>query len=207
MLGRLVLFRAATAMNWIYGLEKEGMQLEKDSFISKPTCYITLYSTQTLSYRLVTHARAAAYTKNNIFSAFEVSGIWPLNPHKVFLRNSRNITRFESPPAVEILIAWSFNSTIWEGHKAIYIRYEHVRTHLNVETAELRQLVSEPALSASMRASPVSSYESQPCQPVWEPGPVSPYKIYLCNTPPSGYALWSKKQTNKQTMSNLWFPE
>jgi hypothetical protein len=49
-----------------------------------------------------------------------------------------------------------------QGH--IYIRYEHVRTHLNVETAELRQPVSEPAPSARMRASPVS-----------------PYKISLCN--------------------------
>jgi len=61
-------------MNWIYGFEKEGMQLRKDSFISKPTCYITLYSTLTPSYRLVTHARAAAYTKNNIMSAFEATG-------------------------------------------------------------------------------------------------------------------------------------
>jgi hypothetical protein len=86
-------------MNWIYGLEKEGMQLRKDSFISKSTCYITLYSTLTLSYSLVTRARAAAYTKNNILSAFEATGIWPLNPRKVFLRQSRNITRFESPPA------------------------------------------------------------------------------------------------------------
>ena len=41
------------------------------------------------------------------------------------------------------------------------MRYEHVRTHLNVETAELRQPVSEPALSARMRASPVSPYEGQ----------------------------------------------
>jgi len=86
MLGCLVLFCAATAMNWIDWLEKEGMQLRKDSFISKSTCYITLYSTLTLSYSLVTRARAAAYTKNNILSAFEATGIWPLNPRKVFLR-------------------------------------------------------------------------------------------------------------------------
>jgi len=99
MLGCLVLFRAATAMNWVYGLEKEEMQLRKNSFISKSTCYITLYSTLTLFYSLVTRARAAAYTKNNILSAFEATEIWPLNPHKVFLRRSRNITRFESPPA------------------------------------------------------------------------------------------------------------
>jgi hypothetical protein len=99
MLGYLVLFSAAIAMSWIYGLEKEGMQLRKDSFISKSTCHITLYSTLIHSYRLVTHIRAAAYTKNNILSAFEATGIWPRNPHRVFLRQSRNITRFESPPA------------------------------------------------------------------------------------------------------------
>ena len=99
MLGFLVLFRTATAMNWIYGLEKEGMQLRKDSFISKPTCYITLYSTLTLFYRLITHARAAAYTRKKILSAFEATGIWPLNPRKVILLQSQIITRFESPPA------------------------------------------------------------------------------------------------------------
>jgi len=99
MLGCLILFPATIAMSWIYRLEKEGMQLNKVSFISKPTCYITLYSTLMLSYRLFTCARAAAYTKNNILSAFEATGIWPLNPHKVFIRQSRNITRFESPPA------------------------------------------------------------------------------------------------------------
>jgi hypothetical protein len=75
------------------------MQLRKDSFISKSTCHITLYSTLIHSYRLVTRARAAAYTKNNILSAFEATGIWPLNLRKVFLRQSRNITRFESSPA------------------------------------------------------------------------------------------------------------
>jgi hypothetical protein len=75
MLGYLVLLRAATSMNWIYRLEQEGMQFRKDSFISKSTCYITLYSTLTLSYSLVTAARAAAYTKNNISSAFEATGI------------------------------------------------------------------------------------------------------------------------------------
>ena len=92
-------------MNWIYGLEKEGMQLWKDRFISKPTCYITLYSTLTPSDRLVTRARAAAYTKNNILSAFEATGIWPLNPRKVFLRQSRNSIQFESPPHYRIF--WS----------------------------------------------------------------------------------------------------
>jgi len=97
MLGCLVLFRAATAMKWIYRLEKKGMQLRKDSFISKSTFYITLYSTLTLSYSLVTPARAVGYTKNNILSAFEATGIRPRNPHKVFLRQSPNITRFESP--------------------------------------------------------------------------------------------------------------
>jgi hypothetical protein len=107
MLGCLVLFPAAIAMSRIYMLEKERMQLRKDSFISKSTCHITLYSTLNHSYRLVTRARAAAYTKNNILSAFEATGIWPLNPRKVFLRQSRNITRFESSPAVEILIARS----------------------------------------------------------------------------------------------------
>jgi hypothetical protein len=72
-------------MSWIYWLEKEGMELRKDGFISKPTCYITLYSTVTLSYRLVIHTRAAVYTKNNILSAFEATGIWPLNTYKVFI--------------------------------------------------------------------------------------------------------------------------
>ena len=86
-------------MNWIYGLEKEEMQLRKDSFISKSTCYITVYSTLTLFYSLVTHARAAAYTKINILSAFEATGIWPLNAGMVFLRQSRNFLRFESLPA------------------------------------------------------------------------------------------------------------
>ena len=75
------------------------MQWRKDSFISKPTCYSTLYHTLTLSYRLVTRARVAAYTKNNIFSAFEATGIWPLNPRKVFLQQSRTMTRIESLPA------------------------------------------------------------------------------------------------------------
>jgi len=99
MLGCLVLFPAAIAISWIYGLEKEGMQLRKDSFISKSTCYITLYSTLMLSYRLVTCARAAAYTKNNILSAIEATGIWPLDACNVLIRQSRNITSFESLPA------------------------------------------------------------------------------------------------------------
>jgi len=62
-------------MSWIYGLEKEEMQLRKDSFISKSICYITLYCTLILSYRLDICARAAAATKNNILSAFEATGI------------------------------------------------------------------------------------------------------------------------------------
>jgi len=99
MLGCLVLFPAAIAMSWICVLEKKGMQLRKNSFISKSTCYITLYSTLMLSYRLVPCARAAAYTKNNILSAFEATGIWPHIPHKVFIWQLQNITRFESPPA------------------------------------------------------------------------------------------------------------
>jgi len=86
-------------MHRIYGLETEGMQLRKDSFISKSTCYITLYSTLTLSYSLVSRARAATYTKNNILSAFEPTGVWPLNPREVFLWQSQNITRFDSLPA------------------------------------------------------------------------------------------------------------
>jgi len=75
------------------------MQLRKDSFICKSTCYITLYPTLMLSYRLVTRARAAAYFKNTILSAFEATGIWPLNPRTVIIRQSPNITRYESPPA------------------------------------------------------------------------------------------------------------
>ena len=86
MLSCLVLCPTAIAMSWIYGLKKEEMQLRKGCFISKPTCYITLYSTLILSYRLVTHARAAAYTMSNILSAFEATGIWTLNPRKVFMR-------------------------------------------------------------------------------------------------------------------------
>jgi hypothetical protein len=74
----------AISINEIYGLEKEGMQFRKDCFISKPTNYITLYSTVTLSYILTTHAIAASFNKNNILSAFEATGIWPLSPQKAF---------------------------------------------------------------------------------------------------------------------------
>jgi len=79
-------------MSWIYGFEMEGMQLGKDSFMSKPTCYITLYFTLILSYRLVTHATAAVYTENNIWSAFKATGMWSLNPCNVFIWQLQNIT-------------------------------------------------------------------------------------------------------------------
>ena len=50
------------------------MLSRKDSFISKSTYYITLYSTLTLSYQLVICATAAAYAKNKILSVIEATG-------------------------------------------------------------------------------------------------------------------------------------
>jgi hypothetical protein len=65
--------------------------------------------------------------------------------------------------------------------------------------AELCQPVSEPSLSACIRAIAVSPYLSQLHQLVYEPAQSADIRagIYLCNTPPSCYLPWSKKQTNK----------
>ena len=121
MLSCSVLFWTATPLDWIYWLEKEEMRLKKSSFISKPTCYITLDSTLTPSYRLVTFARTAACTKKNILSAFEATANWPLNPYKVFLQQTWNITRFDYLLAVEILIARSLDFLKYRYvHEPIY---------------------------------------------------------------------------------------
>jgi hypothetical protein len=72
-------------MNRIAWLEKEGIQIRKDSTSSQPTCYNTLYSTLTLFDRLVTCGTAEAYTMNNILSDFEATKMFPLAPRKVFL--------------------------------------------------------------------------------------------------------------------------
>ena len=149
----------------------EWMQLRKDSFISKPTCYITLCSTQTLSYRLVTHSRAAAYTKNNILSAFEATGIWPRNPCKVFILQSRHITQFEFPPAVEIVILLKLNCIL--SKRSTKSKYMRVQVRLNT----------------------ISLYQSQ--QSALAIRDSSPAETSICNTPPSCYASCSKN--NKQT--------
>jgi len=44
----------------------------------------------------------------------------------------------------------------------IYIWYEYVRTHLNVETADLCEPISEPSLSACMRAAPSVCIRASP---------------------------------------------
>jgi hypothetical protein len=101
---------------------------------------------------------------------------------------------------VEILIAreaWLYYLRGPQGH--IAIRYEHVRTHLYVETAELRQPVSEPSPSARIRASPVSPYESQPRQPVWEPAQSARVRSIYATLPPLATLCGARKQTNKQT--------
>ena len=134
-------------MSWIYGLEKVGMQLRKDSFISKSTCHITLYSTLIHSYRLVTHARAAAYTKNNILSAFKATGIWPLNPRKVLLRQSPNITRFESPPATPT----PFLSATPRQPRAVSRLARsalHLVTHHSPSSLKLKALIAQLGRSA-----------------------------------------------------------
>jgi len=98
MLGCVGLFRAVIAISLKYLLEQEEMQLRKDNVIPKPTCYICLYFSLILSYTLVKRTRAAAATKINILSFFEATRIWPLNLGKVLIRQSPNITRFESLP-------------------------------------------------------------------------------------------------------------
>jgi hypothetical protein len=143
----LVLFPAAIGMSWIYRLEKKRMQLRKDSFISKSTCYITLYSTLILSYRLVTHARAAAYTKNYILSAFEATGICPLNPRRVFIWQSRNITQFESPPATPTPLL----SAIPSQPRAVSRLTRsalHLVTHHSASSLKLKALIAQLGRSA-----------------------------------------------------------
>ena len=123
------------------------MQSRKDSFISKSTCYITLYSILIVSYRLVTCARAAAYTKNNILSAFEATGIWPLNPCKVIMRQSRNITPFESPPATPTPLRSATprqpRAVSQLSHSAL-----HLVTHQSPSSLKLKALIAQLARSA-----------------------------------------------------------
>jgi len=147
MLGCLVLCCAAPVMNWIYWLEMEGMQLKKDSFISKSTCYTTLYSTLNLSYSLVTHARAAAYTKNNIMSAFKGTGIWPLNPGKVFLGQSQNIGRLESLPATPTRL---LNATPMQVRTVSWLTCSalHLVTRQSPSSHKLKALVAQLGRSA-----------------------------------------------------------
>jgi hypothetical protein len=75
------------------------MPLRRGNSMSRHTPGISVYSVNNFFNRLVTRARAAAYTHKNILSAFEATGIWPLNSRKVFERQSRNITRPDTPPS------------------------------------------------------------------------------------------------------------
>jgi len=190
----------------------EWMQLRKDSFISKPTCYITLCSTQTLSYRLVTHSRAAAYTKNNILSAFEATGIWPRNPCKVFILQSRHITQFEFPPAVEIVILLKLNCIL--SKRSTKSKYMGVQVRLNTislyqsqqsalairgitvsgHTQYLRLRPYETSLLRPFKTSLLRPSKTSPSPAIRDS---SPAETSICNTPPSCYASCSKN--NKQT--------
>jgi hypothetical protein len=147
MPGCLVLFNAVAVINWIYQLEKEGMQLQKDSFICKSICYITLYSTLTLSYSIVTPARTVAYTKNNILSAIEATGIWCLNPRKVFLRQSRNISQFESPPVTSTPLLSATprlpRGVCWLAHSAL-----HLVTRQSPSSLKIKPVVAHRGRSA-----------------------------------------------------------
>jgi hypothetical protein len=105
---------------------------------------------------------------------------------------------------VEILIAREAWFYLREPQGHIYIWYEHVRTDLNVETAELRQPVSDPSPSARIRASSVSPYESLPRQPVWEPAQSARMRAIYATLPLLATLCGARnKQTNM--MRNLWF--
>jgi len=147
MLGCSVLFRNATAMNWIYWVEKEGIQLWKNSLINKPTCYITLYSTLTLFYRLVSGARAATYTMNNILSAFDATGIWPHKPNEGFLWQSQNITPFESPSATPTPLLSATHSQPRAGSRLARSAL-HLVTRQSPSRPKLMALVAQLARSA-----------------------------------------------------------
>ena len=99
MLGWFGFIPATIAMSWTYEIARKGIHSAKDSFISYPTCYITLYSTRILSYRLVTRTSTAAYTKNIIPSAFKTVRIWPVHTGKEYIPQSQKITLLECPPA------------------------------------------------------------------------------------------------------------
>jgi hypothetical protein len=70
--------------------------------MSRHTPGISIDSINNFSNRLVIHAWAAAYTQKNIMSAFQATGIWPLNIHQAFERQSQNCTRPDTPPCSPI---------------------------------------------------------------------------------------------------------
>jgi hypothetical protein len=137
MLRCLVIFPCVMAMSWICWLEMEGMQLKKDSFIRKSTCYITPYSTLILSYRLVTHTRAA----------FEETGIWPHNPSTVFIQQSRNITWFESTLATPTPLSSATWRKPWAANKSAHSAV-HLVTHQSPSSVMLKAFIAPLRSSA-----------------------------------------------------------
>jgi len=70
--------------------------------------------------------------------------------------------------------------------------------HHHLISELVRQTVFEPAPAARIRASPISPYESQPRQPIWEPAqPACMNSIYATLPPVVTLCGARNKQTNK----------